>query len=245
MDEWSRWLKLDTNEEMRRRVRRGSSFGQEVNLPPQGSVDSRRSGRWTTPRTSSFAGEQIFGWFHLQMAFATSLHKQYYGTKVSIRFARAFEPSGKKGLVSAKVKGSCFHDFEETLKELVTAHFLCQVYRLGVCFYCSPGGAVPRTCCCRDTSQEMPGLPGKTFASGPVSPISKHERTQRALGTHFLYRTPSSVPHVTVHGHGGYPKPLGKENAKPGNRSATVRLVSFRTRAIVVHDWPQARLAAR
>ena len=44
--------------------------------------------------------------------------------KVSIRFARAFEPSGKV-LVSAKVEGSCFHDFEETLKELVTAHFLC------------------------------------------------------------------------------------------------------------------------
>ena len=69
--------------------------------------------------------EPTFGWFHLQMAFATSLHKQYYGTKAGIGFSRAFELLGKKGLVSAKVKGNWFHDFEEALKEISTAHFLC------------------------------------------------------------------------------------------------------------------------
>lgn len=69
--------------------------------------------------------EPIFGWFHLQMVFATSLHKQYYGTKAGIGFARTFELLGKKGLASAKVKGNWFHDFEESLKEIATAHFLC------------------------------------------------------------------------------------------------------------------------
>ena len=69
--------------------------------------------------------EPIFGWFHLQMAFATSLHKQYYGTKGGIGFARAFDLLGKKKLASAKVKGNWFHDFEETLEEVATAHFRC------------------------------------------------------------------------------------------------------------------------
>ena len=69
--------------------------------------------------------EPIFGWFHLQMAFATSLHKQYYGTKAGIGFLRAFELLGRKGLSSAKVKGNWFHDFEETLKVVATAHFRC------------------------------------------------------------------------------------------------------------------------
>ena len=59
------------------------------------------------------------------MAFAASLHKQYYGTKAGFVFSRAFELPGKKGLASAKVKGSWFHDFEEALKEITTAHFLC------------------------------------------------------------------------------------------------------------------------
>ena len=38
------------------------------------------------------------------------------------RELRAFELLGRKGLSSAKVKGNWFHDFEETLKEVVTAH---------------------------------------------------------------------------------------------------------------------------
>jgi hypothetical protein len=69
--------------------------------------------------------EPIFGWFHLQMAFATSLHKQYYGTKAGVGFVRAFDLLGKKGLTSAKVKGNWFHDFEETLKEVAAANFRC------------------------------------------------------------------------------------------------------------------------
>jgi hypothetical protein len=45
--------------------------------------------------------------------------------KAGIGFSRTFELLGKKGLASAKVKGSWFHDFEEAVKEISTAHFLC------------------------------------------------------------------------------------------------------------------------
>ena len=41
------------------------------------------------------------------------------------RELHAFELLGRKGLSSAKVKGNWFHDFEETLKEVVTSHFHC------------------------------------------------------------------------------------------------------------------------
>jgi len=37
-----------------------------------------------------------FGWFHLQMAFATSLHSQYYGKKGSYGFSHAFDVMGKR-----------------------------------------------------------------------------------------------------------------------------------------------------
>ena len=68
--------------------------------------------------------EPIFGWFHLQMAFAASLRtERYYGTKAGVGFSHAFELLRKKGLSSAKVKENWFHDFEEALKEVTTAHF--------------------------------------------------------------------------------------------------------------------------
>lgn len=38
----------------------------------------------------------MFGWFHLQMAFAVSLHAQYYGTKAAFGFSHAFEEALKE-----------------------------------------------------------------------------------------------------------------------------------------------------
>ena len=126
MDEWARQLGLDTDEEKEK-------TGQNRIVVWSGDqlTASRLRGLKTFRSMDSIPYEQlswmepIFGWFHLQMAFATSLHKQYYGKKAGIGFARAFEMLGKKGLASAKVKGNWFHDFEETLKEIATAHFLC------------------------------------------------------------------------------------------------------------------------
>ena len=40
----------------------------------------------------------MFGWFHLQMAYASSLHKQYFGTTQSCSLQQAFLLLEKKGL---------------------------------------------------------------------------------------------------------------------------------------------------
>ena len=65
----------------------------------------------------------MFGWFHLQMAFATSLHTQYYGTKAAFGFSHAFDVTGKKGLSSTATQGTFHHTFEEALKEVSIARF--------------------------------------------------------------------------------------------------------------------------
>jgi len=126
LDEWSCQLGLDTDEE---RERTGQNWivvwsGDQLTASRLRGLKMFRS-MDNIPHEQLSWMEPIFGWFHLQMAFAASLHKQYYGTKAGIGFSRAFELLGKKGLSSAKVKGNWFHDFEETLKEIVMAHFLC------------------------------------------------------------------------------------------------------------------------
>lgn len=65
----------------------------------------------------------MFGWFHLQMAFATSLHTQYYGTKAAFGFSHAFDVMGKKGLSSTATQGTFHYTFEEALKEVAIARF--------------------------------------------------------------------------------------------------------------------------
>jgi hypothetical protein len=126
VEEWARQLKLDTDEEKERTGRNRIIIWSGDQL-----TTSRLRGLKTframdnDPYEHFGWMEPIFGWFHLQMAFATSLHKQYYGTKAGIGFSRAFELLGKRGLASAKVKGTWFHDFEEALMEIAAAHFLC------------------------------------------------------------------------------------------------------------------------
>ena len=126
LDEWSRQLGLDSDEE---RVKTGRNrivvwSGDQLTASRLRGLKTFRS-MDTIPHEQLCWMEPIFGWFHLQMAFASSLHKQYYGTKAGIGFSRAFELLGKKGLASTKVKGNWFHDFEEALKEIAAAHLLC------------------------------------------------------------------------------------------------------------------------
>ncbi|TFK27907.1 hypothetical protein FA15DRAFT_753910 [Coprinopsis marcescibilis] len=61
----------------------------------------------------------IFGWLHLQMAFAKSLHAQYLGTSKGQGLGQAFELLNKKGLFSTKTQGPFHHDLEE-LKALAS-----------------------------------------------------------------------------------------------------------------------------
>jgi mRNA-degrading endonuclease YafQ of YafQ-DinJ toxin-antitoxin module len=64
----------------------------------------------------------VFGWFHLQMAFANSLHKQYEGTNQSRGLKQAFQLLEKKGLSKTLTKGLFHHDLEEALYEVAEAH---------------------------------------------------------------------------------------------------------------------------
>jgi hypothetical protein len=63
-----------------------------------------------------------FGWFHLQMAFAVSLHKQYEGTSKTRGLKQAFEILEKKGLAKAQTKGVFHHDLNEALHHVAEAH---------------------------------------------------------------------------------------------------------------------------
>lgn len=66
----------------------------------------------------------IFGWFHLQMAFANSLHKQYLGTSSGCGLKQAFELLERKGLGRTLTKGLFHHDLDEALHHVAEAHIL-------------------------------------------------------------------------------------------------------------------------
>lgn len=57
----------------------------------------------------------MFGWFHLQMAFANSLHAQYYGSKATLGFSHAFDILQRKGLHTTSTQGTFHQTFEQAL----------------------------------------------------------------------------------------------------------------------------------
>ncbi|PPR00408.1 hypothetical protein CVT26_009693 [Gymnopilus dilepis] len=73
----------------------------------------------------------VFGWFHLQMAYAGSLHKQYYGTTRSRGLQQAFVLLQKKGLAKAQIKGPFHHDLNEALYHIAEAHFRVDYLEFG------------------------------------------------------------------------------------------------------------------
>lgn len=66
----------------------------------------------------------IFGWFHLLMAFANSLHSQYLGTSAGMGLRRAFEVLGRKYLLKQETKGPFWHHLDEALWHIGEARFL-------------------------------------------------------------------------------------------------------------------------
>jgi hypothetical protein len=63
----------------------------------------------------------VFGWFHLIMALANSLHKQYPSTSANIGGLRqAFDVLNRKGLISQATKGPFWH---KAIKHISEAHF--------------------------------------------------------------------------------------------------------------------------
>lgn len=65
----------------------------------------------------------VFGWFHPQMAFANSLHKQYLGTTAGRGLMHAFTLLERKGLQSVKTAGPFYQDLHDAIVCVAEAHF--------------------------------------------------------------------------------------------------------------------------
>lgn len=64
------------------------------------------------------------GWFHVIMAFASSLYKQYYGNSSSVgQLRHAFDVLHKKKMSSPATKGPFWNDLDEALRHISEAHF--------------------------------------------------------------------------------------------------------------------------
>ncbi|KAF8834716.1 hypothetical protein BDN67DRAFT_1045153 [Paxillus ammoniavirescens] len=64
----------------------------------------------------------MFGWLHLQMAFANSLHAQYLGTSAGRGLSQAFTLLGRKGLGVVATRGPFHHNLSEALYHVAEAH---------------------------------------------------------------------------------------------------------------------------
>ncbi|TEB27984.1 hypothetical protein FA13DRAFT_1712249 [Coprinellus micaceus] len=66
----------------------------------------------------------VFGWLHLQMALANSLHKQFFGTTGGRGLKQAFELLNKKQLNTPRTQGPFHHDVVEAISTVLEAHIL-------------------------------------------------------------------------------------------------------------------------
>jgi hypothetical protein len=66
----------------------------------------------------------VFGWFHLVMEFANSLHKQYLGTSAGVGgMQQAFDILKCTGLVMQSTKGLFWHHLDKAIHHISEAHF--------------------------------------------------------------------------------------------------------------------------
>ena len=65
----------------------------------------------------------IFGWFHLLMAFANSLHKQYLGTGAGRGLMHAFTILSRKGLGTVQTRGPFHQHLHKAITHVAEAHF--------------------------------------------------------------------------------------------------------------------------
>ncbi|KAI0350268.1 hypothetical protein OH77DRAFT_1489301 [Trametes cingulata] len=75
----------------------------------------------------------IFGWLHLQMAYAKSLHKQYLGTEAGRGLKYAFLKLERKGLEKPSTKGPFHDNLERAIYHVLEAHLrACWLVTSGV-----------------------------------------------------------------------------------------------------------------
>ncbi|KAJ7080894.1 hypothetical protein B0H15DRAFT_786779 [Mycena belliarum] len=123
--EWLRQLHLDTEDEQKRTAteRLIAWLGDQLTVERL-----RRLWKYRHEDYNSFDRMDwmipVFGWFHLVMALANSLHKQYLSTSANIGGLRqAFDVFNRKGLISQATKGPFWHNLDEAIKHISEAHF--------------------------------------------------------------------------------------------------------------------------
>ncbi|KAJ7934693.1 hypothetical protein B0H13DRAFT_1591380 [Mycena leptocephala] len=123
--EWLRQLRLHTKHEQKRP-------GEERLIPWLGDqlTIERLRGLWKYRHEDYNSFDRmdwmipVFGWFHLVMALANSLHKQYLSTSANIGGLRqAFDVLNHKGLISQATKGPFWHNLDEAIKHISESHF--------------------------------------------------------------------------------------------------------------------------
>lgn len=124
VEEWFRQLHLNSDEEKLK-------TGLERIIPWVGDqmTVERLRGLWRYRHEDFNSFDRmdymipIFGWFHLVMAFANSLHKQYLGTSAGIGGLRqAIDVLKRKGLRTVSTKGPFWHHLNEALHHIGEAH---------------------------------------------------------------------------------------------------------------------------
>lgn len=91
-----------------------------------------------------------FGWFHLLMTYANSLHKQYFGTTSGRGLRHAFALLHRRGLQSAQIKGTFYHHLHEGIEHVAEARLLTAWHALT--------GAVKLSDLCDKTPADLKAL---------------------------------------------------------------------------------------
>ncbi|KAF8878326.1 hypothetical protein BD779DRAFT_1447822 [Infundibulicybe gibba] len=125
VEEWFRQLGLDSPDE---KIRTGLDRVL-VWIGDQMTVDRLR-GLWRYRFEDDNSFDRMdymiptFGWFHLVMAFAVSLHRQYLGTSAAVgKLKQAFDMLNRKGLLTPGSKGPFWNDLDEALRHISEGHF--------------------------------------------------------------------------------------------------------------------------
>ena len=63
----------------------------------------------------------ICGWFHALLAFESSLHRQYYGTRAGFGLIHDFDLLKRKGLHAPSVQGNFHYNFQDALYHITEA----------------------------------------------------------------------------------------------------------------------------
>jgi hypothetical protein len=125
IEEWFRQLGMDSEAEKKK-------TGLERVIPWVGDqlTIERLRGLWKYRHEDDNSFDRmdymipVFGWFHLVMAFANSLHKQYLGTPAGIGgIHQAASLLKRKGLLTQSTQGPFWHHLDEVLWHIGEAHF--------------------------------------------------------------------------------------------------------------------------